>query len=76
MACNNLYNTNNHNLPDDVFELLSIYSPRPLFQKFNFRSGDALAVRIGSWNLSALSSEKASNLGVKEVICRTILENG
>lgn len=71
-----MHNSNNHSLPDDVFELLSIYSPRPLFQKFDFKNGDSLAVRIGSWNLSAFSIEKASNLGVKEVICRTILENG
>lgn len=68
--------TNNHNLPDDVFELLSIYSPRPPFQRFDFKNGETLAVRIGSWNLSAFSFEKASNMGVKEVIGRTILENG
>lgn len=63
-------------LSDDVFELLSIYSPRPIFQKFNFKNGESSAMRIGSWNLSEFSIEKASNLGVKEVICRTILESG
>lgn len=55
---------------------MSIYSPRPLFQKFNYKNGELSAIRIGTWNLSEFSVEKASNLGVKEVICRTILENG
>ena len=33
-------------------------------------------VRIASWNLLSFSSDKADNTGVREVICRTILENG
>nr|XP_006816954.1 PREDICTED: endonuclease/exonuclease/phosphatase family domain-containing protein 1-like [Saccoglossus kowalevskii] len=33
-------------------------------------------IRVGSWNMSKLSKEKASNSGVMEVICFTILENG
>ncbi|XP_038068061.1 endonuclease/exonuclease/phosphatase family domain-containing protein 1-like [Patiria miniata] len=32
-------------------------------------------VRTGTWNLQQFSREKAENLGVKEVICMTILEN-
>ncbi|XP_022080279.1 endonuclease/exonuclease/phosphatase family domain-containing protein 1-like isoform X2 [Acanthaster planci] len=32
-------------------------------------------VRIGTWNLQQFSKEKAENLGVKEVVCMTILEN-
>lgn len=32
-------------------------------------------MRVASWNLDQMSSEKSSNLGVKEVICRTMLEN-
>ena len=32
-------------------------------------------VRIASWNLLSFSSDKADNTGVREVICRTILEN-
>ncbi|KAJ8951829.1 hypothetical protein NQ318_019804 [Aromia moschata] len=61
----------------DIFELLSAYSPRPVAQEdFRFcRNGEA-AVRAASWNLHGFSSEKANNLGVKEVVCRTILENG
>ncbi|KAL9975251.1 hypothetical protein ACROYT_G012390 [Oculina patagonica] len=33
-------------------------------------------VRIASWNLLSFSSDKADNDGVREVVCRTILENG
>ena len=33
-------------------------------------------VRVGSWNLLRLSSDKVENEGVREVVCRTILENG
>lgn len=33
-------------------------------------------VRIGSWNLLSFTKWKARNPGVREVMCRTILENG
>lgn len=33
-------------------------------------------VRIASWNLLSFSSDKADNDGVREVVCRMILENG
>lgn len=33
------------------------------------------AIRIASWNLDRMCLEKSSNLGVREVICRTIFEN-
>ena len=33
-------------------------------------------IRIGSWNLECFTSTKASNLGVLEVVCMTILMNG
>ena len=33
-------------------------------------------VCIASWNLLSFSSHKADNDGVREVVCRTILENG
>ncbi|EDO30448.1 predicted protein [Nematostella vectensis] len=33
-------------------------------------------VRLMSWNLQCFNSDKASNEGVCEVICKTILENG
>lgn len=32
-------------------------------------------IRLTSWNLDRFDFEKSENLGVKEVICRTILEN-
>ncbi|XP_050309750.1 endonuclease/exonuclease/phosphatase family domain-containing protein 1-like [Anthonomus grandis grandis] len=61
----------------DIFELLSAYSPRPILSEVfkNLRNGES-AARICSWNLHELSQDKAQNPGVKEVICRTILENG
>lgn len=33
-------------------------------------------VRIASWNLLSFNSDKADNDGVREVICRIVLENG
>lgn len=33
-------------------------------------------VRIATWNLLSFSSDKADNNGVREVVCRTVLENG
>lgn len=36
---------------------------------------DHSTLRMASWNLDKFSLEKSSNPGVKEVICRTILEN-
>lgn len=60
----------------DIFELLSTYSPRPIVENtFNYHRQGESAVRIALWNLEKFSYEKACNLGVKEVICRTILEN-
>ncbi len=40
------------------------------------RAAPPETIRIGSWNLQGLSSEKAENPGVKEVVCLTVLENG
>lgn len=60
----------------DIFELLTTYSPRPtVMETFKFSRNGEPAIRICSWNLHEFSSEKAYNLGVKEVVCRTILEN-
>ncbi|KAK9721527.1 hypothetical protein QE152_g21528 [Popillia japonica] len=62
---------------NDIFELLSAYSPRPLLtEEFSYRRNNRDAVRIATWNLHEFTSDKAQNLGVKEVVCRTILENG
>ncbi|KAF7275412.1 hypothetical protein GWI33_011777 [Rhynchophorus ferrugineus] len=61
----------------DIFELLTTYSARPITREtFKFCRNGEPAVRVASWNLHEFSLEKASNLGVKEVICRTVLENG
>lgn len=61
-----------------------IYSIRPsTFANFQFsaliwssyeRNGRA-AIRVASWNLDRMCVEKSSNLGVREVVCRTIFEN-
>ena len=61
----------------DIFELLSAYSPRPILEEtFDFTRKGEPAIRLASWNLHEFSAEKANNPGVKEVVCRTILENG
>jgi len=55
---------------------LSAYSQRPVLEEYfhGLRNGK-LALRIATWNLQNFTLEKAENPGVKEVICRTILEN-
>ncbi|KAL3282128.1 hypothetical protein HHI36_005325 [Cryptolaemus montrouzieri] len=61
----------------DIFELLSIYSTRPIVNEiFKYSRNEKPAIRIASWNLDDFSIEKVSNFGVKEVVCRTLLENG
>jgi hypothetical protein len=61
----------------DIFELLSAYSPRPILEDtFSFTRKGEPAIRLATWNLHDFSTEKANNPGVKEVVCRTILENG
>ncbi|XP_075214152.1 endonuclease/exonuclease/phosphatase family domain-containing protein 1-like [Lycorma delicatula] len=60
----------------DIFEVLSSYSPRPVSDDTftNMRDGQP-ALRVASWNLYGMSIEKADNPGIREVFCRTILEN-
>lgn len=61
---------------DDIFDLLSVYSYRPIVEEdFRYERNGKRAVRIATWNLDRLCSEKAENLGFREVVCRTILEN-
>lgn len=61
----------------DIFELLSTYSPRPIVDEvFKFTRNNEPAIRVATWNLNCFSMDKVQNLGVREVICRTILENG
>ena len=61
---------------DDIYELLSAYSPRPIVPEFHSNRNGQSTIRICTWNLHHFTLEKAQNLGVKEVVCRTILENG
>lgn len=73
-----LKNTSNNGfIPgNDIFELLSAYSQRPILEEdFHGLRNGKRALRIATWNLQAFTQEKAENPGVKEVICRTILEN-
>ncbi|XP_071957379.1 endonuclease/exonuclease/phosphatase family domain-containing protein 1-like [Antedon mediterranea] len=44
--------------------------------KVNIEKNGRPVVRIASWNLGQCTLEKYCNLGVKEVLVRTILENG
>ncbi|KAK3581772.1 hypothetical protein CHS0354_017213 [Potamilus streckersoni] len=51
--------------------------PRPHQEsQFKFKCKNRIAVRIATWNLEQFSIDKVNNPGVKEVVCRTILENG
>lgn len=60
----------------DILDILSACSPRPIVEDhFDGKRKGRPAMRIATWNLSGLSIEKVENPGVKEVICRTILEN-
>lgn len=60
----------------NIYELLSAYSHRPILEEdFKYRRNGVDAIRVATWNLHSFTEEKANNFGVKEVICRTILEN-
>ncbi|XP_011310028.1 endonuclease/exonuclease/phosphatase family domain-containing protein 1 [Fopius arisanus] len=60
----------------EIWELLSIASPRPSLRfECIHRSFVRKTIRIASWNLTSFTADKASNPGVMEVVCRTILEN-
>ncbi|XP_055510974.1 endonuclease/exonuclease/phosphatase family domain-containing protein 1 [Leucoraja erinacea] len=53
-----------------------IISTRPNVEVFNgLRDGERV-LRVASWNLQNCSAEKATNPGVREVVCMTLLENG
>lgn len=61
---------------NDIFDLLSAYSYRPIVEEdFKYERNGEKAVRIATWNLDRLCLQKAENLGFREVVCRTILEN-
>lgn len=67
---------NGHFQAKDLFDLLCAYSHRPVTDEVftNCRNGKK-ALRITSWNLHAMTLEKVENPGVREVLCRTFLEN-
>jgi competence ComEA-like helix-hairpin-helix protein len=87
---NNLYpslNKNNHNITGDTLSLASLLletlppelqtillslppqRPSPIYKN------NQTFFRFASWNLQQLTNDKVQNPGVREVICRTILEN-
>ncbi|KAG8231904.1 hypothetical protein J437_LFUL011373 [Ladona fulva] len=61
----------------DLFELLSLHSERPIVEEIDDikSEGNGIVLRVASWNLDNFYLDKAENPGVREVICRTILEN-
>ncbi|KAG6464501.1 hypothetical protein O3G_MSEX014560 [Manduca sexta] len=61
---------------NDILDLLSAYSHRPVVEEvFTYERDGVRCCRLASWNLHQLSMDKITNPGVREVICRTILEN-
>lgn len=68
--------SNGHLQVKDLFDLLCAYSHRPVTDEvFNNCRNGRKALRIASWNLHAMTLEKVENPGVREVLCRTLLEN-
>lgn len=65
---------------DEIAQLshrrLKIQRRKSLANKVERTYKGRTVTRIGSWNLLSFSKWKARNLGVREVICMTILENG
>ena len=59
-------------LPFGVLHIGEDTSPPPRSK----RSSKETLIRIASWNLECFTTKKASNLGVMEVVCMTILMNG
>ncbi|XP_047986892.1 endonuclease/exonuclease/phosphatase family domain-containing protein 1-like [Leguminivora glycinivorella] len=61
---------------NDILDLLSAYSHRPIVEEeFKYERDGIKCCRLASWNLHKLDVDKITNPGVREVICRTILEN-
>lgn len=61
---------------NDILDLLSAYSHRPIVEEvFKYERDGVRCCRLASWNLHQLSIDKITNPGVREVVCRTILEN-
>lgn len=60
----------------DIIKPIVKNSKRPNVTPFLFKRKRRHAVRLASWNIERFSSDKADNIGVREVVCLTILENG
>lgn len=61
---------------NDILDLLAAYSHRPIVEEvFTYERNGVRCCRLASWNLHQLSIDKITNPGVREVICRTVLEN-
>ncbi|XP_061197033.1 endonuclease/exonuclease/phosphatase family domain-containing protein 1-like [Saccostrea echinata] len=60
----------------DILEPIIKSGTRPKVTPFNFKHKNRSVVRVASWNVERFDEEKANNIGVREVICMTILENG
>lgn len=61
---------------NDILDLLSAYSHRPTLEEdFRYERNGVRCCRIGTWDIHQLSLEKIYNPGVREVVCRTVLEN-
>ncbi|XP_022113734.1 endonuclease/exonuclease/phosphatase family domain-containing protein 1-like [Pieris rapae] len=61
---------------NDILDLLSAYSHRPVVREdFMYERDGVRCCRLASWNIHQLTIEKVINPGVREVMCRTILEN-
>lgn len=58
----------------ELYQLVAPLSQRPLAARIE--TGPVGAFWVALWNLAGLTCDKASNLGVLEVVCRTALENG
>ncbi|KAH6944058.1 hypothetical protein HPB50_001485 [Hyalomma asiaticum] len=58
----------------ELYRLVAPLSQRPLAARIE--TGPVGAFWVALWNLAGLTCDKASNLGVLEVVCRTALENG
>ncbi|KAJ8878231.1 hypothetical protein PR048_018808 [Dryococelus australis] len=68
--------TNGYLPGQDVFNILSCYSHRPhVKDDFAYSRNGKSALRLATWNLGHLTLAKVGNPGVRETICRTILEN-
>lgn len=61
---------------NDILDLLAAYSHRPIVEEvFRYERNGVRCCRLATWNLHELSIDKIANPGVREVVCRTILEN-